>query len=144
MKTTGLRIHSEDIAVSTRGETEIIDLTAAVEKAVRSAAVAEGHVLVFSPGSTVGITTVEYEPGLVRDLQEAFERLAPRRAAYHHEETWHDGNGYAHVRASLLGQSRVFPVRDGKLFRGAWQQVVFIDFDNRPRKRTVTVQVVGQ
>jgi secondary thiamine-phosphate synthase enzyme len=144
VKTSSVKIHTEDIPVSTNGETEIIDVTDAVEGCVRASGVAEGHVMVFSPGSTVGITTVEYEPGLVKDLQEAFERLAPRKAAYHHEETWHDGNGYAHVRASLLGQSRVFPVRGGKLFRGTWQQVIFIDFDNRPRKRTVTVQVLGQ
>jgi len=139
-----MKIHTTDISVSSRGETEIIDMTERVEKSIRESGIKEGHVLIFVPGSTAGITTVEYEPGLVKDLKEAFEKLAPRRADYHHEETWHDGNGYAHVRASLLGQSRVFPVRGGKLHRGTWQQIVFIDFDNRPRKRNLTVQIIGE
>lgn len=139
-----VRIQAFDISFSTRGETEIVDLTGRVEDCVRRAGVKQGHVLVFCPASTVGITTVEYEPGLVKDLEEAFEKLVPRRGDYHHEETWHDGNGYAHVRASLLGQDRVFPIRDGKLHRGTWQQVIFIDFDNRPRQRTVMLQVVGE
>ncbi len=138
-----LKTHVADFSLSTQGETDILDITDKVEDCVRRSGVKEGHVLVFSPGSTVGITTVEHEPGLIQDLKEAFEKLAPRRASYHHEDTWHDGNGYAHVRASLLGQDKVFPVRNGKLLRGTWQQIVFIDFDNRPRQRTVAVQVVG-
>lgn len=139
-----MRIHTAEFPISTKGETEILDITEKVEGCVRDSKVRAGHALVFSPGSTVGITTVEHEPGLVQDLKEAFERLAPRKAYYHHEETWHDGNGYAHVRASLLGQDRVFPVKDGKLHRGTWQQIILIDFDNRPRKRSVTVQVLGE
>lgn len=139
-----MKIFTSDFSLSTRGETEIIDITESVEECVRESGVSEGQALVFSPGSTVGITTVEHEPGLVADLQEAFEKLAPRRGRYRHEEAWHDGNGYAHVRASLLGQDRAFPVREGRLQRGTWQQIIFIDFDNRPRKRAVTVQVMGK
>jgi len=138
-----MKIHTADIKISTKGETDILDVTKSVEDCVRDSGVQEGHVLVFSPGSTIGITTVEYEPGLTQDLKEAFEKLAPRRALYHHEETWHDGNGYAHVRASLLGQDRMFPVKKGKLHRGTWQQIILIDFDNRARQRTLTVQVTG-
>ncbi len=139
-----VKIYSNEFSVSTRGETEIIDITGRVESCVHKSGVTTGHVLVFSPGSTIGITTVEYEPGLKKDLQEAFEKLAPRRASYHHHKTWNDGNGYAHVRASLLGQDRVFPVKEGKLYHGTWQQIIFIDFDNRARTRSVTVQVVGE
>jgi secondary thiamine-phosphate synthase enzyme len=139
-----MKIHTVEFPVSSKGETEILDITPQIEKSVRDSKIREGHALIFSPGSTVGITTVEYEPGLVKDLKEAFEKLAPRKAQYHHEETWHDGNGYAHVRASLLGQSQVFPIMGGKLHRGTWQQIVLIDFDNRPRTRNVVVQVVGE
>jgi secondary thiamine-phosphate synthase enzyme len=138
-----MTVKTTEFGVTTRGETDVIDVTPSVEEAVRKSGVREGNVLVFSPGSTVGLTTVEYEPGLVKDLKEAFERVAARDARYNHEDTWHDGNGYAHVRASLLGQSLVFPVLAGKLRRGEWQQIVLIDFDNRPRKRTVTLQVSG-
>ena len=87
---------------------------------------------------------VEFEPGLVKDLPAAFERLAPRAARYHHEDTWHDGNGHSHVRASLLGPSLIVPVRKGELMLGTWQQIVLIDFDNRPRKREVVVQLSGE
>ena len=143
MKSDQLSIHWDEFALSTQGETEITDITERVEAAVHASGVRDGQALIFSAGSTVGLTTVEYEPGLVKDLHEVFEKLAPRRGRYHHEDTWHDGNGYAHVRASLLGQSLVFPVKEGKLLRGTWQQIVFVDFDNRPRRRTVTVQIQG-
>jgi secondary thiamine-phosphate synthase enzyme len=143
-KPAQFKIHTAEFAISTRGETDILNITDAVEKSVKESGVQNGQVLIFCPGSTVGITTVEYEPGLVKDIKAVFEKIAPRNARYHHEDTWHDGNGYAHVRASLLGQNQVFPVKNGKLYRGAWQQIVLVDFDNRPRERTVALHVSGQ
>ena len=97
----------------------------------------------FVPGSTAGLTTVEFEPGLVRDLPVAFERIAPRDATYHHEETWHDGNGHSHVRASTIGPSLTVPVAAGGLVLGTWQQIILVDFDNRARERRVVVTVLG-
>jgi secondary thiamine-phosphate synthase enzyme len=132
------------VRLQTQGETEIVDVTPQIAALVTKHGLRHGQVLVFVVGSTAGITTVEYEPGLVRDLPEAFERLAPRRADYHHEESWHDGNGYAHVRASLLGCSLAIPVENGALLLGTWQQVVLIDFDNRPRRRELVVQLWGE
>jgi secondary thiamine-phosphate synthase enzyme len=96
------------------------------------------------PGSTAGITTVEYEPGLVRDLKEFFETLLPERQDYHHHQTWGDDNGSSHLRAALLGPSLLVPVEDGKLLLGSWQQVVLVDFDTRPRRRRLIVQVSGE
>jgi len=100
-------------------------------------------VLVFVPGSTGGLTTIEYEPGLMKDLPEAYERIAPTGITYHHDAAWGDGNGYAHVRASLTGSSVLVPIQNGKMTLGTWQQIIFIDFDNRPRDRNIIVQVTG-
>lgn len=132
------------VEVSTRGDDEMVDLTARVQEVVARHRFREGQALVFVAGSTAGLTTVEYEPGLLRDLPAAFERLAPRGMRYHHEDTWHDGNGHSHVRASLLGPSLTVPFRSGELMLGTWQQIVLIDFDNRPRKREVVVQLSGE
>jgi secondary thiamine-phosphate synthase enzyme len=137
-------IVTDGVAVSTRGDDDILDLTDEVRAVVRKHGLREGHALVFVSGSTAGLTTVEFEPGLVKDLPAAFERLAPRAARYHHEDTWHDGNGHSHVRASLLGPSLIVPVRKGELMLGTWQQIVLIDFDNRPRNREVVVQLSGE
>ena len=128
----------------TRGHDDIHDLTADVQALVDRHSLREGQVLVFVPGSTAGLTTIEFEPGLLKDLPAAFERLAPRGLRYHHEDTWHDGNGHSHVRASLLGPSLVVPVTGGKLLLGTWQQIVLVDFDNRPRRRDVVVQLSGE
>ena len=135
---------TETIAVATRGDTEMVDLSAPLGELVRRHGLVEGQVLVFVPGSTAGVTTVEYEPGLVRDIPEAFERIAPRGIRYHHDDTWHDGNGHSHVRAALLGPSLTVPVAHGKLLLGTWQQVVLVDFDARPRNREVVVQLSGR
>jgi len=134
---------TDRIRVPTRGETQVLDITQEVAAVVRKHGLRHGQALVFVVGSTAGLTTVEYEPGLIEDLPEAFERLAPRHGHYHHEETWHDGNGYAHVRASLLGCSLTIPVENGEMALGTWQQIVLVDFDNRPRKREVVVQLWG-
>lgn len=135
---------TERLSIATRGDAEMVDLTPRLNEMVRDHKLVEGQVLVFVPGSTAGVTTVEYEPGLQRDLPEAFERLAPRGARYHHDETWHDGNGHSHVRAALLGPSLIVPVAGGRLLLGTWQQVVLVDFDARPRRREVVVQLSGR
>lgn len=135
---------SERIEVSTRGDCQVLDLTPQVGRAVGRSGVRQGLACVFVVGSTAGITTTEAEPGLMtHDLKALFERIAPQDAEYRHEQTWNDDNGHAHVRASLLGPSVSIPIVDGKLTLGTWQQVVLIDFDTRPRQRSVVVQVVG-
>lgn len=128
----------------TKDDTDIIDVTSRVTGIVASSGIKDGIVLVFAPGSTAAITTIEYEPGLVFDLREALERLVPGDIYYKHHERWHDGNGHSHIRASLLGQSRSFPVVNGDVMLGTWQQIIFIDLDNRPRSRRVLVQVCGE
>jgi secondary thiamine-phosphate synthase enzyme len=118
--------------------------TKASLKHVTDSGINNGIATVFVTGSTAGITTIEFEPGLVADLQKAWERLVPKNIPYEHDARWGDGNGYAHVRASLLGASLVIPLTDKKLALGTWQQIIVVDFDNRPRQRTVIVQVVGE
>jgi len=135
---------TDTVAVSTRGDSHMLDLTARVQDLVRRHRFREGQALVFVSGSTAGLTTVEFEPGLQKDLPAAFERLVPRGIRYEHEETWHDDNGHSHVRASLLGPSLTVPFRDGLLLLGTWQQLVLIDFDTRPRQREVVVQLSGE
>ena len=129
--------------VDTRGETHIIDITRQVADAVERSGVEQGLAAVFVAGSTAGITTIEFESGLVSDLRDAFERIAPREGRYEHNQRWGDGNGYAHVRASFIGQGRCFPVRDGAPALGTWQQIILVDFDNRPRTRDITVQIIS-
>jgi secondary thiamine-phosphate synthase enzyme len=141
---SALALVTDSVAVSTRGDSHMVDLTARVQEVVRRHGFREGQALVFVSGSTAGLTTVEFEPGLQKDLPAAFERLAPRGMRYAHEETWHDDNGHAHVRASLLGPCLTVPFRDGRLLLGTWQQVVLIDFDTRPRQRDVVVQLSGE
>ena len=139
-----MAIVTDTVQVSTRGDDEIVDLTAKVQAVLTRHGYREGQALVFVSGSTAALTTVEYEPGLLRDLPAAFERIAPRGIRYHHEEAWHDGNGHSHVRASLLGPSLTVPFQGGALLLGTWQQIVLIDFDNRPRRREVVVQLSGE
>ena len=138
-----MRIVTERLHVSTRGDSQILDLTADVQALVDRHGFREGQALVFVPGSTAGVTTIEHEPGLLRDVPAAFERLAPQGLRYAHDDTWHDGNGHSHVRASLLGPSLTVPFREGRLVLGTWQQVILVDFDNRPRLREVVVQIWG-
>lgn len=137
-------VKTVELKVETRGNGQIVDLTEQVQDAVARAGLRAGAVVVFNVGSTAGVTTIEYEPGLVEhDMAAAFETIAPRGARYEHEATWHDDNGHAHVRASLLGPSLTVPFAGGKLMLGTWQQVVLIDFDTRPRARKVICQVMG-
>lgn len=137
-----MRIVTEKININTRGFTDIIDITDRVRTVVRKHNPEDAQILVYVAGSTASITTVEYEPGLLKDLPEAFERFAPMKGNYYHDETWHDGNGYAHVRASIVGNSQCFPVKQRDIVLGTWQQIVLIDFDNKPRSRSVYVQII--
>ncbi len=127
----------------TTGGTDILDLTSDVGRYVAESGIREGWVLMFVPGSTAALTTIEYESGAVHDLERAIERLAPRDAEYEHNLRWHDGNGYSHVRAALMGPSLTVPVTGGELATGTWQQIVLCDFDNKPRTRRVLVEVHG-
>jgi len=138
-------VKTEPLQVPTRGNNHVINITEAVARAVRDSGVVDGIVTVFNVGSTAGITTTEFEPGLANhDLEAAFERIAPAHGRYEHEETWHDDNGHSHVRASLLGPSLSIPLVAGQMTLGTWQQIILIDFDTRARTRTVVCQIVGE
>lgn len=139
-----MKIINDTVEISTRGHTDIIDITSQVTHILEKTKLRNGNLTVFVAGSTAGVTSIEYEPGLIKDLPEAFEKLAPTGVTYHHDATWGDGNGYAHVRAALLGSSFTVPFDNGRLLLGTWQQIVVIDFDNRPRKRGVVVQIIGE
>lgn len=128
--------------VQSKGHTEIIDVTDRVAQAVRQGGIPNGIVTAFVPGSTAGLTLMEYEPGLVHDLQAALERLVPVTAPYRHNE--HDDNGHAHIRAALTGSSVTIPITGGDLLLGTWQQIVLLDFDTRPRRREVICQLIGE
>ena len=136
-------VYTTTLEFSTHGDSEIVDITERVQEEVSRTPLANGLVTVFVPGSTGGVITLEHEPGLVRDLKEAFERLVPCDHVYHHDRAWRDGNGHSHVRASLVGPSLSVPLREGKLALGTWQQIAFVDFDNRSRRRVLIVQVMG-
>lgn len=128
----------------TSDQVEIIDLTGEATRLVLDGELDQGVINVFTPGSTAAVTTIEYESGVLQDLTEAIERLAPREMDYAHDARWGDGNGYSHVRAALLGPSLTVPVIDGRPALGTWQQIVLIDFDNRPRERRVILQAIGR
>lgn len=132
----------EKFTVHTKGNTDIIDITNDVKNLVYRHSLQNAVVYVYVAGSTVSITNIEFEPGLLVDLPEALDRIAPTTGDYHHDETWHDGNGYAHVRASIVGNSTMVPLLEGALHLGQWQQIVLVDFDNKARTRTVYVQIL--
>ena len=137
-------VHTGEIQLTTRGAGTVLDVTREVADEIQRAGIENGTVTVFVPGSTGGLTTVEFEDGLVRDLDEMFQRLVPQGPEYHHDARWGDGNGFSHCRASLLGPSLTVPVVGGKLALGTWQQIVFLDFDNRGRSRSLIVQIMGE
>ena len=134
---------SYHIFVKTTANTDIVDITPQVATRVKESAVQEGSVTVFIPGSTAGVTTIEYESGVIGDLMRAIERMAPEDLNYEHNKRWGDENGYAHVRAAMIGPSLSIPVVDGQLILGTWQQIVLLDFDNMPRERDIVVQIAG-
>jgi secondary thiamine-phosphate synthase enzyme len=139
-----MEIVTERFTVSSRGNSDVVDITDRVEDILAQCKLQEGLATVFVSGSTASITTTEFEPGLRRDIPEALQRLAPQGATYHHDETWHDGNGHSHVRAAVMGPSLTIPFSLGKLLLGTWQQIVLVDHDNRPRDRTIIVQLIGK
>jgi secondary thiamine-phosphate synthase enzyme len=137
-------IQTHFINISTSGRNEITDITEDVSNVLSESRLSEGNVLIFAGGSTAGITTIEYEPGLLKDYPKFFERIIPAGMNYHHDNTWHDGNGHSHVRAALQGASLTVPFYNKKLLLGTWQQIIFIDFDNRARSRKITIQLTGK
>jgi secondary thiamine-phosphate synthase enzyme len=137
-------IYSETISIGTKGFNDTIDVTPRVIEVLNRSRIVDGLVTVFCPGSTCAITTIEYESGVLKDLQKAVERIAPSNIPYEHDKRWGDGNGFSHVRAALMKPSLTFPLAKGKLTLGTWQQIVFIDFDNRRRERNILVHVMGE
>lgn len=138
-----MNIKNFTLSYNTTASVDVLDITRDVVSCLNKAEIKKGHVIVFVPGSTAAITTIEYESGVIRDLIDAIERMAPRNIPYRHDTRWGDGNGFAHVRAALLGPSINIPVDEGRVLLGTWQQIVLIDSDNRPRTRQVIVQVCG-
>jgi secondary thiamine-phosphate synthase enzyme len=136
-------VHSGRLELETRGDGDVVDLTDGVERVISSSGAERGTVSVFVPGSTAAITTMEFEPGGVHDLRRLLDRLVPSEGDYEHNRLNHDTNSHAHMRAAIVGPSETLPVDGGRLVRGTWQQVVLIDFDDRPRRRTVHVSVVS-
>lgn len=137
-------IHSETISLSTKGFGDILDITHHVDAMIDRSRIENGLVTVFCPGSTGAVTTIEYESGVLRDLQKAIEKIIPSDIPYEHDRRWGDGNGFSHVRAALMKPSLSIPMVKGRLALGTWQQIVFIDFDNRRRERNILVQVIGE
>jgi secondary thiamine-phosphate synthase enzyme len=138
-----LTVHSAELRFSTEGDGDVIDLTEGVQRAVDSSGVEEGIATVFVPGSTAAVTAMEHEPGGVQDLRTLLDRLIPAEGDYAHNRLNHDTNSHAHIKAAILGPSESIPIRGGRLQLGTWQQLVLVDFDDRPRQRAVAVQVLG-
>jgi secondary thiamine-phosphate synthase enzyme len=138
-----LEISTKELKVQTKGFTDIINITPHLEKSLKETEFFEGQLTLFVSGSTAALTTMEFEPGLLKDLPIFFESILPQNKKYEHDYTWHDGNGYAHLRSALIKTNYTIPFHHGKLLLGTWQQVVLIDFDNRPRQRNIILQFLG-
>jgi secondary thiamine-phosphate synthase enzyme len=139
-----MTVQTKEITLQSRGNCDNIDITSEVSKHVEKSGIDNGIVALFVVGSTAGITTIEYEPNLLSDFREMWERIMPQNIPYQHNKTWGDGNGHSHVRASTLGASLVVPFVSKRLTLGTWQQIIFVDFDNRPRSRKIAVQILGE
>jgi secondary thiamine-phosphate synthase enzyme len=139
-----MQVKLNHIFLTTQGNTDIIDITQKTIECINSSGLVNGLVIVFCPSSTSGITTIEYEPGVLQDLKKIFNEIVPKEFNYQHNEAWHDGNGHSHVRAALLKASITIPLVEGRMILGTWQQIVFIDFDTRPRKREIIIQIIGE
>ncbi len=137
-------IFTAEISLQSQGDADVIDITPKVAQQVTDSNISRGAVNLFVAGSTAGITTIEFEPGLIADIRNMWARLIPQNVSYDHDRRWGDGNGYSHVRAALLGASLVVPFHNGQMLLGTWQQIVVIDFDARPRLRKIIVQVTGE
>ena len=134
----------ESISFSTQGNDDMVDITSHIERKIKASGLSHGIASIFAPGATGGVTTIEYEPGLVKDFKKFMQKLAPQNEHHEHDKTWGDGNGHSHLRASLLGPGITVPFGAGRLQLGTWQQIVFIDFDTRPRKRTLILKIIGE
>jgi len=139
-----MTVVTKDITLQSKGNCDIIDITSQVANKVEESGVNSGIVTLFVVGSTAGLTTIEYEPNLVSDFKNMWDRVIPQNIPYEHNKTWGDGNGHSHVRASTLGASLIIPFVNKRLTLGTWQQIVFVDFDNRPRSRKLTIQILGE
>ena len=139
-----MAVYSEKVQYLTRGFTDIINITNEVHHFVSKHNCSHGQLLIFIDGSTAAVSTIEYEPGLLKDLPQFLEKIIPMDKNYNHDQTWHDGNGYAHLRSTLIGTSMTVPVIGGRVVLGTWQQIILIDFDNGPRNREVIFQFVGE
>ncbi|MBM4443917.1 MAG: YjbQ family protein [Chloroflexi bacterium] len=137
-------VESRQIKIRTNGNCDIVDITGQVAGEIEGSRIDSGIVTLFAVGSTAGIGTIEYEPGLVADFKACWERLIPSRVDYQHDRAWGDGNGHSHVRASVLGPSLTVPFSGKRMMLGTWQQLVYVDFDNRPRSREIAVQIMGE
>ncbi|MEM3568258.1 MAG: secondary thiamine-phosphate synthase enzyme YjbQ [Candidatus Jordarchaeales archaeon] len=139
-----MTVVSRRVRFSTKGEVDMVDVTQMVQRAVEESGLKKGIVTVFVPGSTGAVTTIEYEPGLLKDFPRMLEKIAPRGEEYEHHLRWHDWNGHSHCRAALLGPSLTVPFEDGRLQLGTWQQIVFVELDVKPRERELILQLIGE
>ena len=139
-----MTVASLSIQLSTRGDTDIHDITDQVASKIEQSGLKNGTVTIFCPSSTSALTTIEYESGALSDLKRLFNEIIPQNREYAHNERWHDGNGHSHIRAALLGPSLTIPFVNGSLTLGTWQQIIYVDFDNRPRRRELILQMIGE
>jgi secondary thiamine-phosphate synthase enzyme len=139
-----MTIITKTIQVKSRGENDMVDMTKQASRLLTESKLEEGLVTVFVSGSTAAISTIEYEPGLINDFPDMLSRVVPNDIEYKHNETWHDGNGHSHIRASLIGPSLTIPLKDGRLMLGMWQQIVLFEMDTRQRTREIIVQIMGE
>ena len=139
-----MTVFYDEINVKTKGEVDIINITDKLQQTIKKSKINDGILCVFVPGSTGSLTTIEYEPGLMKDFPRTLEKIAPKKDYYNHHETWHDDNGHSHVRASLIGPSITIPIKKGRLIHGIWQQIVFVELDTSPRNRDLSVQIIGE
>jgi secondary thiamine-phosphate synthase enzyme len=139
-----MTVVTKEITLQSRGNCDIIDITSEVARRVEKSGTDNGIVILFVVGSTAGLTTIEYEPNLVSDFKDMWDRVIPQGIPYEHDKTWGDGNGHSHVRASTLGASLTVPFMKKRLTLGTWQQIIFVDFDNRPRSRKIAIQILGE
>ena len=138
-----MTVKTQNMSLATRGNADMIDITDQVASIVIETGLLNGIVTIFCPSSTSGLTTIEYEPGALSDLKRLFEQIAPVNQEYQHNQRWHDGNGHSHLRAALLGASLTVPFTNASLTLGTWQQIIYVDFDNRPRSRELVLQLIG-
>jgi len=139
-----MAVYNESINITSKGENDIIDITSVVQKVVSKSRMNEGICLIFCPGSTGALSTIEYEPGLIHDFPKVLDKIAPKNKEYKHHETWHDDNGRSHVKSSLMGSHLVIPFQNKTIIHGTWQQLMFMELDTSPRQRKLIVQLVGE